>query len=209
MKDIYAILTGLGIEVPEDKKPTLDKEWKENYRTVVELEKATAKRDEFKASLDTVQEQLKAFDGVNLDEYKTQIGTLTKQLEDEKTARQADESKHQLDATVDKFMGGKQFMNDLTAESIRSKLADELSKDTAKGRSIDDIFKSLVSDKDGNQIPNILVDEAQLNRATFTQPMGKDKNFTGITKETFQKMNIDERTALKANSPELYQNLTQ
>jgi hypothetical protein len=209
MKDIYAILTGLGIEVPEDKKPTLDKEWKENYRTVAEFEKATAKRDEYKASLDTVQEQLKAFDGVNLDEYKGQIDTLTKQLDEEKAARLADESKHQLDVTIDKFMGGKQFVNDLTADSIRGKLAEELSKDTAKGRSIDDIFKSLVSDKEGNQIPNILVDEAQLNKATFTKPMGKDRNFTGITKESFQKMNIDERTALKAKSPELYQNLTQ
>lgn len=66
-----------------------------------------------------------------------------------------------------------------------------------------------MSDKEGNQIPNILVDEAQLNKATFTKPMGKDKNFSGITKESFQKMNIDERTALKAKSPELYQNLTQ
>ncbi|MGL6217711.1 MAG: hypothetical protein ACRC36_06720, partial [Lacrimispora sphenoides] len=141
MKDIYAILTGIGIEVPEDKKAALDKEWKENYRTVVELEKATAKRDEYKSSLDTVNEQLKMFDGVNLEEYKTQIGTLTKQLEDEKVARAADESKHQLDATIDKFMGGKQFVNDLTADSIRNKLADELNKDTAKGRSIDDIFK--------------------------------------------------------------------
>lgn len=209
MKDIYAILTGLGIEVPEDKKPTLDKEWKENYRTVAEFEKATAKRDEYKASLDTVQEQLKAFDGVNLDEYKGQIDTLTKQLDEEKAARLADESKHQLDVTVEKFMGGKQFVNDLTADSIRGKLAEELSKDTAKGRSIDDIFKSLVSDKEGNQIPNILVDEAQLNKATFTKPMGKDRNFTGITKEAFQKMNIDERTELKAKSPELYQNLAQ
>lgn len=213
MKDIYAILTGLGIEVPEDKKATLDKEWKENYRTIAEYEKATEKRDEFKASLDAVEEQLKAFDGVDLEGYKTQVDTLTRQLDEEKTARAADESKHQLDATIDKFMGGKQFVNDLTADSIRSKLADELNKDTAKGRSIDDIFKALVSDKDGNQIPNILVDEAQQaaqqNRATFTQPMGKDKNFTGVTKESFQKMNIDERMALKANSPELYQNLTQ
>ena len=174
MKDIYAILTGLGIEVPEDKKPTLDKEWKENYRTVAEFEKATAKRDEYKASLDTVQEQLKAFDGVNLDEYKGQIDTLTKQLDEEKAARVADESKHQLDITIDKFMGGKQFVNDLTADSIRGKLADELSKDTAKGRSIDDIFKALVSDKEGNQIPNILIDQnqqaAQNNAAVFTQP---------------------------------------
>jgi len=177
MKDIYAILTGLGIEVPEDKKATLDKEWKENYRTVAEFEKATAKRDEYKTSLDTVQEQLKAFDGVNLEEYKTQIDTLTKQLDDEKIARAADESKHQLDATIDKFMGGKQFVNDLTADSVRFKLAEELNKDTAKGRSIDDIFKAIVSDKDGNQIPNILVDPgqqaAEQNKATFTKPMTK------------------------------------
>ena len=213
MKDIYAILTGLGVEVPEDKKPTLDKEWKENYRTVAEYEKATAKRDELKASLDTVQEQLKAFDGVNLDEYKGQIDTLTKQLDEEKAARLADESKHQLDVTIDKFMGEKQFVNSLTADSVRNKLAEELSKDTAKGRSIDDIFKSIVSDKDGNQIPNILVDaeqaKAEGNKVVITLPMGKDKNFTGITKETFQKMNIDERTALKTKSPELYKSLTQ
>ena len=213
MKDIYAILTGLGVEVPEDKTPTLDKEWKENYRTVAEYEKATAKRDELKASLDTVQEQLKAFDGVNLDEYKGQIDTLTKQLDEEKAARLADESKHQLDVTIDKFMGEKQFVNTLTADSVRNKLAEELSKDTAKGRSIDDIFKSIVSDKDGNQIPNILVDaeqaKAEGNKVVITLPMGKDKNFTGITKETFQKMNIDERTALKTKSPELYKSLTQ
>ena len=200
MKDIYAILTGLGIEVPEDKKATLDKEWKENYRTVVELEKATAKRDEYKASLDAVNEQLKAFDGVNLEEYKTQIGTLTKQLEDEKAARLADESKHQLDVTIDKFMGGKQFVNDLTADSIREKLADELSKDTAKGRSIDDIFKALVSDKDGNQIPNILVDQVQQNvennRAVFTQPRIQ-------TPQPGTKLGLEEIMKLKNANPDL------
>jgi len=177
MKDIYAILTGIGIEVPEEHKATLDKEWRENYRTIAEFEKATAKRDEYKTSLDTVQEQLKAFDGVNLEEYKTQISMLTKDLETEKAARIADEAKHQLEATVESFMGYKQFVNDLTAESIRGKLMGELDKNTAKGRSIDDIFKALVSDKDGNQIPNILVDPgqqaAEQNKATFTKPMTK------------------------------------
>lgn len=213
MKDIYAILAGIGIEVPEDKKATLDKEWKENYRTIVEFEKATAKRDEYKTSLDTVQEQLKAFDGVNLDEYKAQISKLEKDLEDEKTARLADEAKHQLEATVETFMGGKQFVNDLTAESIRGKLMEELDKDTAKGRSIDDIFKALVSDKDGNPIPNILVDPAQQvaesNKVVITLPMGNNKNQTGITKESFQKMDLDARMALKSKSPELYKSLTQ
>jgi hypothetical protein len=200
MKDIYAILTGLGIEVPDEHKATLDKEWKENYRTIAEYEKATAKRDEFKASLDTVQDQLKAFDGVDLEGYKTQLDTLTKQLDAEKTARLADESKHQLDATVEKFMGGKQFVNDLTAESIRGKLADELNKDTAKGRSIDDIFKFLVSDKEGNQIPNILVDEAQrtaqLNTATFTQPRIQ-------TPQPGKKMDLGDLMKLKNQNPDL------
>lgn len=200
MKDIYAILAGLSIEVPEDKKATLDKEWKENYRTIVEYEKATAKRDEFKASLDTVEEKLKAFDGVNLDEYKGQIDTLTKQLDEEKAARLADESKHQLDVTIDKFMGGKQFVNDLTADSIRGKLADELSKDTAKGRSIDDIFKALVSDKEGNQIPNILVDQTQQNvennRAVFTQPRIQ-------TPQPGTKLGLAEIMKLKNANPDL------
>lgn len=200
MKDIYAILTGLGIEVPDEHKATLDKEWKENYRTIVEYEKATAKRDEFKASLDTVEEKLKAFDGVNLDEYKGQIDTLTKQLDEEKAARLADESKHQLDVTIDKFMGGKQFVNDFTADSIRGKLADELSKDTAKGRSIDDIFKALVSDKEGNQIPNILVDQTQQNvennRAVFTQPRIQ-------TPQPGTKLGLAEIMKLKNANPDL------
>lgn len=213
MKDIYAILTGLGIEVPEDKKPTLDKEWKENYRTVAEYEKATAKRDEYKASLDTVQEQLKAFDGVDLEEYKTQIEDLNKQLENEKAARLADETKHQLDATIDKFMGEKQFVNPLTAESVRNKLTEELSKDTAKGRSIEDIFKTIVSDKDGNPIPNILIDPnqqaAEGNKVVITMPMGQGKSPAGITKESFQKMDLDARMALKTKNPELYKSLTQ
>lgn len=212
MKDIYAILTGIGIEVPEDKKATLDKEWKENYRTIVEFEKATAKRDEYKASLDTVQEQLKAFDGVNLEEYKHQIATLTKDLETEKAARVADEAKHQLEATVEAFMGDKKFVNDFTANSIKGSLMAELDKDTAKGRSIDDIFKALVSDKDGNPIPNILVDPGQQaaegNKVVITLPMGNNKNQTGITKESFQKMDLDARMALKSKSPELYDSLT-
>lgn len=211
MKDIYAILNGLGIEVPEDKKATLDKEWKDNYRTVAEFEKATTKRDEYKASLDEVEGKLKAFDGVNLDEYKTQIDTLTKGLEAEKAARVADESKHQLDATIDKFMSGKQFRNSLVEETVRTKLATELEKDTAKGKSLDDLFNAIVSDKDGNPIPDVLIDPAQAkaegNKAVITMPMSKDKNFTGVTKESFMKMNIDERMALKAGSPELYENL--
>ena len=48
---------------------------------------------------------------------------------------------------------------------------DELDKDTAKGKSIADIFNSLVNGEDGKPMPNILVDQqAQNNAAAFAVP---------------------------------------
>ncbi|MGL6221904.1 MAG: hypothetical protein ACRC36_28020, partial [Lacrimispora sphenoides] len=81
------------------------------------------------------------------------------------------------------------------------KLADELNKDTAKGRSIDDIFKVLVSDKDGNQIPNILVDPGQqaaegskvvfTTRQTQTPPPGTKLGLADIMKLKNQNPDLD------------------
>ena len=66
MKNIHDILKNFGLEVPENKKADFDKAWKENYRTKAEYEKATSQRDEYKTSLDTVNEKLKEFDGVDV-----------------------------------------------------------------------------------------------------------------------------------------------
>ncbi len=68
MKSIYEILNGIGIEIPEDKKETFDKEWKENYRTKTEYDNAVKKRDEYKLSLDGVQETLDGFKDVDIEE---------------------------------------------------------------------------------------------------------------------------------------------
>ena len=105
-------------------------------------------------------------------------------------------------------MGDKKFVNSLTADSIRGKLMEELDKDTAKGKSIEDIFKGLITDKDGNQIPNIVVDEgqqkAEQNKAKFTTKFTGTGN-GGMTKDDFRKLSLDERTKLKQSDPELYE----
>ena len=102
-------------------------------------------------------------------------------------------------------------MNALTAESLRTKLMEELDKDTAKGKSVDDIFKSLVTDAEGKPLQNILLDEQQnkaiQNRAKFTTKFHKTGGDTGLTKEDFRKMSLDERTELKREDPELYEAL--
>lgn len=209
MKSIYEILNGIGIEVPEDKKEAFDKEWKENYRTKTEYDNAVKKRDEYKTSLDDVQEKLDGFKDVDVDELKGQISDLTKQLDDEKEARAKDAARMELDKNVRSFLSGKKFVNALTEKSIRENLMDELDKDTAKGKSIEDIFKSLITDAEGNEMENILVDEsqqqAQKNMARFTTPIKGAA--AGTVKDKFKAMSLDERMKLKQSNPELYNSM--
>nr|DAJ10757.1 MAG TPA: minor structural protein [Caudoviricetes sp.] len=175
MKNIYEILKGIGIEIPAEKKDAFDAEWKENYRTKAEYEKAVEKRDEYKASLETVQGELEGFKDVNVEELKGQITTLTDQLQSEKEARAKDAALVELEKNVDTFLSGKKFVNPITQDALRKSLMEELDKDTAKGKSIADIFAGLITDAEGKQMENILVDEKQQtleqNKARFTDQL--------------------------------------
>lgn len=62
-----------------------------------------------------------------------------------------------LRSTVDTFLSGKHFVNDITRESITDKLVTALGSDDARGKSIDDLFTGLVTDQNGKEIPGILV----------------------------------------------------
>ena len=70
-----------------------DKLWKENYRTKSEYDNAVTKRDEYKTSLDTVNDRLKAFEGINVEELQGQITKLQGDLkakDAEYAAKEAD-----------------------------------------------------------------------------------------------------------------------
>lgn len=178
MQNYEQILQELGIEVAEDKKDALKQKMGENYRTKADYDKVVEKRDEYKKSLDDVQEKLDGFKDVDVDDLKGQISTLTKQLDDEKAERAKDADRVELDKNVNTFLSDKKFVNAFTEKSIRASLMEELEKDTAKGKSIEDIFKGLISDKEGNQMENILISEEQQranqNAARFTEPMKRN-----------------------------------
>lgn len=217
MQNYEQILRELGIEIPEDKKSALKQKMDENYRTKSDYDKAIQKRDEYKTSLDDVQEKLDGFKDVNVDDLKGQIATLTTQLNDEKTARAADAKKVEIEKMVTKFLaetdekGEKlyEFANPITENYYRDQLLQELDSDSAKGKSITEIFQKMITDEKGNQIPNILVDkvqkQAQKNAVQFTTSFQKGSGTGGaITKEDFRKMNLDERLKLKQTDPDLY-----
>lgn len=102
MKNIYDILKDFGLEVPEDKRADFDKAWKENYRTKAEYEKATSQRDEYKTSLDTVNEKLKEFDGVDVADLKGQITTLQEDLKKKDAEYAAKEADRAFNDSLDR-----------------------------------------------------------------------------------------------------------
>lgn len=206
MQNYEQILAELGIEIPEDKKADLKKKFDENYRTKADYDKAIIKRDEYKTSLDDVQKRLEEFKDVN--DLKTQISTLTTQLANEKKAHDDDTRKAALEKTVDEFFatvdekGEKvyDFLNDITANHYREELSKALDSDSAKGKSIADIFKGMITDADGKQKAGIFVDKqqaaAQQNAAKFTKP-AQQSGASG------QKYTMSQLMKMKNENPDL------
>lgn len=208
MQSYEQIMDELGIKVPDDKKAELKSKIMENYRTVADYNKQVEKRDEYKTSLDDVQKKLEGFKDVDVEDLKNQITTLTTQLNDEKNARAADARKVEVEKTVNAFLSSTddkgeklyEFLNDITENHYRDALMAELDKESAKGKSIGDIFKTMITDKDGNQKTGIFVDreqtQANQNKARFTQP-------TTQQKPAGHKYSMSEIMKMKNDNPDL------
>lgn len=214
MQNYEQILAELGIEVPEEKKADLKKKMNENYKTKAEYGKVVEKRDEYKESLDDVQTKLDGFKDVDVSDLKGQIATLTTQLNDEKSARAKDAAKVEWEKTINTFLSSTDdkgekvydFLNEITESHYRNALMEELEKDSAKGKSIESIFKSMITDAEGKQKEGIFKNKAEEKRARFTQPM--NKNGDGKSgKQILSEMTLDERIKMKANDPEGYKAL--
>lgn len=217
MKNIETILKESGIELTDEQKTAVNAAVNENYRAKADYDKAVAKRDEYKQSLEDVQEKLDGFKDVNVEDLKGQIANLTTQLDEEKKARATDAQRAEAEKSVNAFFasvdeeGNKkyEFLNGITEDFYRGKLMEELSKDSAKGKSISDIFTALTTE-DGKQKTGIFVDRKQEQLEAgrvrdFTRQMtGKA---TPNLSDKFKAMSLDERMKLKASDPEIYDKL--
>lgn len=193
MQNYEQILAELGIEVPEEKKADLKKKMNENYKTKAEYDKVVEKRDEYKESLDDVQTKLDGFKDVDVSDLKGQIATLTTQLNDEKSARAKDAARVEWEKTINTFLSSTDdkgekmydFLNEITESHYRNALMEELEKDSAKGKSIESIFKSMITDAEGKQKEGIFKNKAEENRARFTTSMNNQNgnNNGNLTKK--------------------------
>ncbi len=169
MEQIIAILKAIGIEIPQDQQSTLFAEMKKVFATSNELEQKKKKigdleqeKKDLLEQASKTQKELEDLQGVDVKEWEKKVKELNDTLESERNDRKLKEEKETLGNMVSEFFANKHFVNDMTADYIKVKLLDELQKDTSKGKSVSELFDSIVKDEKGEIKPNILIDEQQL-----------------------------------------------
>lgn len=106
MKNISDILSGLGVQVPEEKREGLDREVLENYRTLADYEKQAGKLAQALEKLKTAEEGLKAFEGVDVAELKGQIAKLQEDLAKQDADYQARVADLEFDGALSQAVAG-------------------------------------------------------------------------------------------------------
>ena len=82
MKNIEAILKDAGLEVTAEQLAAIDKEVKENYKTVTDYEKQKDKLTASEDKVKTLTESLDKFKDVDADKLNSEIADLKKQLDE-------------------------------------------------------------------------------------------------------------------------------
>ena len=106
MKNIFELLEGIGLTVPEEQKTAFETAFGENYKAIADYNKAVKKRDEYKAALDE-KPATPPENAAKLTDLEGQITALKDQLAAagrDKAAREA--------------LTGKKFVNDITGKAI-------------------------------------------------------------------------------------------
>lgn len=163
--DIFELLKNAGVEVPEDKKEAFNTEFRKAYKSEAEVTKkvsaAETERDNWKERAEIAEETLKGFDGKDFDGITKDRDAWKEKFEKLEAEQKEATAKAERAAMVAEFLKDTVFVNDITKKAITSQLEDALSQDSAKGKSVEDLFNAIVKDKEGNLLPNIIIEESQ------------------------------------------------
>lgn len=200
MQNILDILKGIGIEVPKDKVDTLNDEVAKNYKAIAEYDKKVKKleteRDGYKTQLDTANETLKGFEGVDVDE-------MNKRLEQYKTEKKEMEEKHKQELhkrdfadALSKAMEEVKFTSESAKEAVMRKITDaDLKLIDGKIIGLNDMIAA-IKEKDASAF----VDEEKVklegSKPKFTGPLQGNKEKKGH-------MTMTELFKLKNENPDL------
>ncbi len=149
MKNIIEILKESNIELTKEQDESVTKLVNDNYKTIAEFEKQKEKLSLAENNAREIQTKFddfkKSYDGVDVEELKKQINTLTNDIENQKTTYEAQISKMNLDSVLSakaKEYGCKDF--DLAKSQFNY---DDLLNSKDQTNDIDKAFKTLKENK--------------------------------------------------------------
>lgn len=201
MQNMTEILKEFGLEIPADKAEEFNKKVNENYKTVNEfnnkVKKIETERDNYKSWLDTANETLESFEGVD-------VKDLQKQLEDykEKINKQEEDFKKQIadrdfsDALTKEIEQYKFTSNSAKEAVINQIKAAGLKLVDGKIMGLNDMIAS-IKEKDAGAFVDEKQQELENKRARFTTPMN---NLGGNNNK---KISPSELMKLKNENPNL------
>lgn len=177
MKNIESILTGLGIEIPEDKKEAFNKEFHENYKTTAEFSKVVAKSEAYKEQAETAAATLKSFEGLEPDKVKAEIDTWKKKAEDAEKDYNAKLAAKEYDEALTKAIEGYKFSSTSAKKAVLAQIKDaKLPVKDGKILGLNDCIESIKAED-----ASAFIDEANDSKAKFTAK--KQSSGSGLTKE--------------------------
>ena len=163
--DIFEMLKNAGVEVPVDKKDAFNTEFRKTYKSEAEVTKKLGtvekERDNWKNRAETAEETLKGFEGKDFDGITKDRDAWKEKFENLEREQKEAAAKAERAEKVAEFLKDTVFVNDITKKAITAQLEDALSQDSAKGKSVEELFNGIVKDKDGHLLPNIIIDETQ------------------------------------------------
>lgn len=142
-------LSELGITEAE----TVNKIMALNSKAIDKVKEKFADYDSTKEALAKAQATIEGFGDV--DAIKADVEKYKAEAKLAKENAEKEINSLKLSATVKDFTNSKKFVNDITRDAVNSQLLGLLQGEEAKGKSIDDLFKSIVEGKE-----NVLVDES-------------------------------------------------
>lgn len=179
MKNIEAILEEAKVELTDEQKKAISDGVKENYKPIADWQKQVDKAADLQKSLDTTQEELKKFEGVNAEELNKKIKELTETIDKNAKDYEAKIAARDFDDSIEKAIAAAKGKN---SKAIKALLDIEALK-ASKNQEAD--LKKAIDELTQAEDSRMLFGEAEPVKTGTGNPIGTvNKDGTGNEPDT-------------------------
>ena len=193
MQNIFEILKTNGIEVTDEQKTAISKAVAENYKTIAEHEKKVGKleteRDNLQTQLDTANETLKGFEGVDAEEMKNKMAEYEQKMKDQKKEYEDALYERDFSDALTVAMDQYKFSSEYAKKSVMAEIKEAgLKLIDGKIIGLNDMVDTIKS-KDASAFVDEEQENLENNKAKFTKNLnGSGKGKTKLSMTELMKM---------------------